>query len=358
MADRLATPLGIESEVLVSKELLAAQDDIRSIGKSFDTLLMELDQQALEAYLSSASEGSATGHARQTRKTGSPKLSPEHATNTSSAKQSPEAIEPRHGDFSAVIGGSSPPVKRNRNAERRQRHQERRQLRAATAAPSSPLDLSRVSYDKCVASLQSRPSPVQADDKLDIEHNWTSMHMNNNDSDAPIIGHTHEHIRTAQRTNCKNSRPKQANGPMHASTTGNARIDVRISCQRDARVRAWAPRVYPLHASIGDDQVSQSHFDQQLQPSNVSKCSRGGTWHASNQPRRTRQLRRAHLTSREMHASGALKARRMHLSVPKDARVLHETHANGGGAYLLPSKSSATGGSTRLRTNTGGSILP
>src|SRR5438270_3597185 len=207
------------------------------------------------------------------------------------------------------------------------------------------------------ASLQSRPSPIHTDDKLDIEHNWTSMHMNS-DGDAPIIGHTHEHIRTAQRTNCKNSRPKQSNGPMHASTTGNARVDARISGQRDARVRAWAPRVYPLHASIGDDQVSQSHFDQQLQPSNVSKCSKGGTWHASTQPRRTRQLRRAHLTNREMHASGALKARRMHLLAPKDAHILHRTHANGGGAYLLPSKSSATGGSTPLRTDTGGSILP
>src|SRR3954469_7299130 len=59
-----------------------------------------------------------------------------------------------------------------------------------------------------------------------------------------------------------------------------------------------------------------------------------------------------------MHASGALKTRRMHLLAPKDARVLHGTHANGGGAYLLPSKSSATGGSTPLRTNAGGSILP
>src|SRR3954471_11992091 len=344
MADRLVTLLGIESQILVSEELLVAQDDIRSIGKSVDTLLMELDQQALEAYLSSASEGSATGRARRTSKTGSPKLSPEHAANTSSAKQSPEAIEPRHGDFSAVIGGSPLPVKRNRNTGRRQRRRERRQLGAATAAPSSPLDLSRISYDKCVASLQSRPSPIQADDKLDIEHNWTSMHMNS-DGDAPIIGHTHEHIKTAQRTNYENSRPKQVNGLMHASTTGHARVDARISCQRDARVRAWAPRVYPLHASIGDDQVSQSHFDQHLQPSNVSKCSRGGTWHASNQPRRTRQLRRAHLTSREMHASGALKARRMHLLAPKYARVLHGTHANGGGAYLLPSKSSATGGS-------------
>src|SRR4051812_16772276 len=147
MADRLATLLGIKSEILVSEELLVAQDDIRSIGKSVDTLLMELDQQALEADLSSTSEGSATGRARRTRKTGSPQLSPEHAANASSAKQSSEAIEPRHGDFSAVIGGFSLPVKRNRNAERRQRHRKRRQLRAATAAPLSPLDLSRVSYD-------------------------------------------------------------------------------------------------------------------------------------------------------------------------------------------------------------------
>src|SRR5947208_16404253 len=107
MADRLATPLGTESEVLVSEDLLVAQDDIRYIGKSVDTLLMVLDQQALEAYLSSASEGSATDRAR---KTGSPKLSSKHAADTNSAKKSPEAIEPRHGDLPAVIGGSSPPV--------------------------------------------------------------------------------------------------------------------------------------------------------------------------------------------------------------------------------------------------------
>src|SRR3954469_21277747 len=114
MAERLATRLGIESEVLVSEKLLVAQDDIRSTGKSVDTLLMELDQQALEAYLSSASGGSATGRARRTRKTGSPKLSPKHAANISSAKQSLEAIEPHHSDLPAVIGGSSPLVKRSR----------------------------------------------------------------------------------------------------------------------------------------------------------------------------------------------------------------------------------------------------
>src|SRR4051812_25724020 len=91
MADRLATPLGTESTVLISEELLVAQDDIRSIGKSVDTLLMELEQQAFEAYLSSNSEGSAAGHTRPTLKTGSPMLSPEHAANSNSAKQSPEA---------------------------------------------------------------------------------------------------------------------------------------------------------------------------------------------------------------------------------------------------------------------------
>src|SRR3954462_7347205 len=94
MADRLATPLGTESEVLVSEKLLVAQDDIRSIGKSVDTLLMELDQQALEAYMSSNSKGSAAGRARRMRKTGSPKLSPKHVANNSSAKQSPKHLNP------------------------------------------------------------------------------------------------------------------------------------------------------------------------------------------------------------------------------------------------------------------------
>src|SRR5438045_4605060 len=75
MADRLVTPLGTESTVLVFEELLVAQDVIRSIGKSVDTLLMEFDQQAFEAYLSSNSEGSAVGCTRQTLKTGSPTLS-------------------------------------------------------------------------------------------------------------------------------------------------------------------------------------------------------------------------------------------------------------------------------------------
>ena len=153
MADILATLLGTESEVLISKELLVAQDDIRSIGKSVDTLLMELDQQALKAYMSSNSEGSVTGRARRTRKTGSPKLSHEHAANNSSTKQSSEALEPRHGDLPTMIRGSCPLVKFSLNAERRQRHQVRRQLTAAVTILSSSLDLNHVSYDKCVASL-------------------------------------------------------------------------------------------------------------------------------------------------------------------------------------------------------------
>ena len=119
----------------------------------------------------------------------SPRLSPEHAANISSAKQSLEATEPRHSDLPTAIGGSSPPVKHSRNAERCQRRRERRQLMAAVTTPSSPLDLSHVSYDKSVASIQSRLGPIQADDELDPAHIQTSMDVNNI-SDAPILGHT------------------------------------------------------------------------------------------------------------------------------------------------------------------------
>src|SRR4051812_7220182 len=218
---------------------------------------------------------------------------------------------------------------------------------AAVTTPSSPLDLSHVSYDKCVASLQSRPGPIRADDKLDFEHNWTSMHMNN-DSDAPIIGHTHEHFKDAQRTSCKNSRPKQASGLMRASMAGHARADARIS---------WGRRVYPLHAPVDGVQASQSHLDQPLQHSSVPKCSREGAWHTTNQPKRPGQPRRTHLSSKEMNASGAQEARHMHLLAPKDARVPHAARASGGDTYLLPSNLSATGGFTPPRTNAGGSIL-
>src|SRR3954466_10232239 len=134
---------------------------------------------------------------------------------------------------------------------------------AAVSTPSSPLDLSHVSYNKCMASLQSRPSPIREDDKLDFEHNWTFMHMNNN-SDAPIIGHTHEHFKDAQKTNCKNSRPKQTLGLMRASRAGHARADAHISGQRDARTQAWGQRAYPLHAPVDGVQAPQSHLDQPL----------------------------------------------------------------------------------------------
>src|SRR5436190_7218867 len=110
-----------------------------------------------------------------------------------------------------VIGGSSSPMKRSR----RQCRRERRQQTAAVTIPSSPLDLNHVSYDKCVASLQSRPGPIQADGNLDLEHVWTSVHMNNN-SDAPITGHTHERFKGLQRTNYNSSIPRQALGRMHA----------------------------------------------------------------------------------------------------------------------------------------------
>src|SRR3954469_2097673 len=114
---------------------------------------------------------------------------------------------------------------------------------AAATAPSSPLDLSRVSYDKCVASLQSRLGPTQADDDLDLEHNWTSMHMNNN-NDVPIIGHTYERFRDAQKNNCKNSWPRQALGRVQASKARHARAGARVSSTRDARAPVPDRRAY------------------------------------------------------------------------------------------------------------------
>src|SRR3954470_8642633 len=120
MAYRLMTLLGIKSTVLVFEELLVAQDDIRSIGKSVDTLLMELDQHAFEAYMSSSTEGSVDGRKRRTSKTGSPTLSPVPATISNSVKSSSEDTKAQSRDFSQVVGGPSPPVKRNRNAVCRQ----------------------------------------------------------------------------------------------------------------------------------------------------------------------------------------------------------------------------------------------
>src|SRR4051812_12487594 len=110
------------------------------------------------------------------------------------------------------------------------------------------------------------------------------MHMNN-DIDAPIIGHTHEHFRDTQRTNCMNSRPKQTLEFMLASRAGHARADACIYGQKDARVQAWGRRVYPLHAPVDSVQASQAHLDQSLQHSNAPKCSREGTWHTTNQPK-------------------------------------------------------------------------
>src|SRR4051812_7692840 len=93
------------------------------------------------------------------------------------------------------------------------------------------------------------------------------MHMNNN-SDAPIIGHTHEHFRDAQRTNCKNSRPKQTLGLMRASRAGHARADVRISDQRDARAQAWGRRMYPLMLQLTVSRLPNrtliNHYNMQV----------------------------------------------------------------------------------------------
>src|SRR3954470_12175997 len=105
MADRLATLLGTESEVLVSEDLLVAQDDIRSKGKSVDTLLMELDQQAFEAYMSSSPESSADGHKRQTLKMENSISSLVRAAISNSAKSSSEDNKAQSCDFPQVVGG-------------------------------------------------------------------------------------------------------------------------------------------------------------------------------------------------------------------------------------------------------------
>src|SRR5436190_21956072 len=145
---------------------------------------------------------------------------------------------------------------------------------------------------------------------------------------------------------------------MRASKAGHARVDARIYGQKDARVQAWGRRAYPLHAPVDSVQASQSHLDQPLQHSNAPKCSREDAWHTTNQPKHPRQLRRTHLSSKEMHASGAQEARRVNLLAHKDTRVPHATRASGGDTCLLPLNLSATGGSTPPRTNAGGSVLP
>src|SRR3954465_5509835 len=99
MADRLETPLGTESTVLVSEELLVAQDDIRSISKNVDTFLMELDQQAFEAYMSSSSESSIDGRKRQTLKTENSIYSPVRASISNSAESSSEDTKAQSRDF-------------------------------------------------------------------------------------------------------------------------------------------------------------------------------------------------------------------------------------------------------------------
>ena len=112
MADRLATLLGTKST-----ELLVAQDGIRSIGKFADMLVSEFDQQASEAYPSSDSEGFDACRMQRMPKTGSLITSPVHATNSNSAKQSPEVNKSPCRVFPQAGGGSPPIVKRNCNIE-------------------------------------------------------------------------------------------------------------------------------------------------------------------------------------------------------------------------------------------------
>src|SRR4051812_8150984 len=100
--------------------------------------------------------------------------------------------------------------------------------------PSSPLDLCRVSYDKCMALLQSRPGPVQADNGLDPSHIQASVLMNNI-SDAAITGHTLGRFGIA--ANCKN-------GSMPGPTLGCASVvrHARARCTHLSHERCTPPR--------------------------------------------------------------------------------------------------------------------
>lgn len=54
MSNKLATPLGTDN-TFFSDEEVAAQGDIKMVGKTIDTLVVEFDQEAYEAYLFSRS---------------------------------------------------------------------------------------------------------------------------------------------------------------------------------------------------------------------------------------------------------------------------------------------------------------
>ena len=118
-----------------------------------DTLLIEFDQQAFEAYLSSGSETTVAECTCRADMTESPVLSPTHVAKLGHAKQSPEAAKAPRRDYPQMVGNPSYLVKRNRNAERCQCRRERRQQEIAAINPSSPLDLSYISYDKCVSAV-------------------------------------------------------------------------------------------------------------------------------------------------------------------------------------------------------------
>src|SRR4051812_36860956 len=153
MADRLAIPLWTESNVLVSEKLLGAQGDIRFVAKTVDTLLIEFDQQAFEEYLSIGSEGQAA----HMNGLGSRAL---HSLLPMQPRLTLLNRAPMSSQLQAMTSyrwwGPSPPLKRNRSAERNQRRCERCQQLSTTMVPSSPLDLSCVSLAKCKSSVQSR----------------------------------------------------------------------------------------------------------------------------------------------------------------------------------------------------------
>ena len=156
----MATPLGTTFSI---DEQVVAQGDVTYMGKMIESLIVEFEQEKYEEFLSS---GSKSPRARQYRKVSSGTRSPVHSEIPSDATGKKDVVanriirnarvnvshetrevnvadvQPIHArplPQLQVTGGSHQPVRRNRNADRRQRrrvHQLQAQEAGTTVCPT------------------------------------------------------------------------------------------------------------------------------------------------------------------------------------------------------------------------------
>lgn len=124
MENRLATSLGTTSNVLISREMLMAQDDIKSTDKMMDTIMVKFDQKAIEEDISSGFETLAASHPPkmfgiESRAHAQP--SPTKVGEARAVSQGAQGMPPPNSDLPQVVGGLLPPLRRNLNGERHQR---------------------------------------------------------------------------------------------------------------------------------------------------------------------------------------------------------------------------------------------